>query len=340
MLGVFGVILTGLPDILDGSVARQSGRAGPRGAFFDSVCDRVADAALFIGVAWYLAETGTRACRCWRWRCSRSRCSSPTSGPGPSRSGFQARGGLMERAERLVLLGVGLAFDILVPVLWVMLVLTAFTAVQRFVKVWRQATPERPRRTRHHRGSGTEEPRAGSLAQWWAAHRPQTRALRRVALRVASSLTAPRAARCSILPARTPYLAYRAGAGGRARRSRRSIGAPLARGVAQLAPAVMRERRAPGRAQPAAGPRAGASAAPRCAAPSPRRSTRTGATSTSCSGSRRTSRRVDPRALPRAPASSTSRAGVDDGQGRGARAAAPRQLGLRRRVARAARATR
>jgi hypothetical protein len=55
-----------------------------------------------------------------------------------------------------------------------MLVLTAITAVQRFVKVWRQATPERPRRTRHHRGSGTEEPRAGSLAQWWAAHRPQT----------------------------------------------------------------------------------------------------------------------------------------------------------------------
>ena len=48
----------------------------------------------------------------------------------------------MERAERMVLLGIGLAFDILVPVLWVMLVLTAFTAVQRFVKVWRQATPE------------------------------------------------------------------------------------------------------------------------------------------------------------------------------------------------------
>ena len=51
------MILTGLPDILDGSVARQSGRAGPRGAFFDSVCDRVADAALFLGVAWYLSET-------------------------------------------------------------------------------------------------------------------------------------------------------------------------------------------------------------------------------------------------------------------------------------------
>ena len=65
VLGVFGVILTGLPDILDGSVARQSGRAGPRGAFFDSVCDRVADAALFLGVAWYLVAAGRASCRCW-----------------------------------------------------------------------------------------------------------------------------------------------------------------------------------------------------------------------------------------------------------------------------------
>ena len=55
--------------------------------------------------------------------------------------GFDARGGLMERAERLILLGVGLLFDsLLVPILWVMLVLTLVTAVQRFMKVWRQAS--------------------------------------------------------------------------------------------------------------------------------------------------------------------------------------------------------
>jgi CDP-diacylglycerol--glycerol-3-phosphate 3-phosphatidyltransferase len=55
--------------------------------------------------------------------------------------GFDARGGLMERAERLALLALGLLFEaLLVPVLWVMLVLTLVTAVQRFVKVWRQAS--------------------------------------------------------------------------------------------------------------------------------------------------------------------------------------------------------
>jgi hypothetical protein len=57
----------------------------------------------------------------------------------------------MERLERMVLLGVGLAFDILVPVLWVMLALTAITAVHRFVMVWRQATPQPPDRPSHRR---------------------------------------------------------------------------------------------------------------------------------------------------------------------------------------------
>ena len=59
--------------------------------------------------------------------------------------GFNAKGGVMERAERIILLGLGLLFQaLLVPILWVMLVLTAVTAVQRFVKVWRQASMERP----------------------------------------------------------------------------------------------------------------------------------------------------------------------------------------------------
>jgi CDP-diacylglycerol--glycerol-3-phosphate 3-phosphatidyltransferase len=59
--------------------------------------------------------------------------------------GFDARGGLMERAERIVLLAIGLLFDsLLMPVLWVMLVLTMVTAVQRFAKVWRQASATRP----------------------------------------------------------------------------------------------------------------------------------------------------------------------------------------------------
>jgi CDP-diacylglycerol---glycerol-3-phosphate 3-phosphatidyltransferase len=170
VLGVIGVILTGVPDILDGSVARTSGRAGPRGAFFDSVCDRIADGALFLGVAWYLSNEDPRlpvlvmAVLALSMLITYERARAESLG-------LTARGGLMERAERMVLLGVGLAFNILVPVMWLMLVLTAFTALQRFVKVWRQATPE-PQRSRHMRRMADDEARAGTLAQWWAARRP------------------------------------------------------------------------------------------------------------------------------------------------------------------------
>ena len=139
-LAVVGLVLSGLPDVLDGSVARQSGTAGARGAFFDSVCDRVADAVILGGVAWHLADEDAHlavlalAVVALTMLVSYERAKAESLG-------LDARGGLMERLERMVLLGVGLAFDILVPVLWVMLALTAVTAVHRFVMVWRQATP-------------------------------------------------------------------------------------------------------------------------------------------------------------------------------------------------------
>ncbi|MEZ5180814.1 MAG: hypothetical protein R2702_02900 [Acidimicrobiales bacterium] len=62
--------------------------------------------------------------------------------------GYDAKGGLMERAERLIALGLGLLFSsVLVPILWVMLALTLVTAGQRFAKVWKQASAEVPAAT-------------------------------------------------------------------------------------------------------------------------------------------------------------------------------------------------
>ena len=50
-LGFIFLILTGLPDALDGAVAKASGTSSVRGAFFDSVSDRVTDIFLFSGIA-------------------------------------------------------------------------------------------------------------------------------------------------------------------------------------------------------------------------------------------------------------------------------------------------
>jgi CDP-diacylglycerol--glycerol-3-phosphate 3-phosphatidyltransferase len=145
VLAVFGVIATGVPDILDGTVARHAGRAGPRGAFLDSVFDRMADAVLFGGVAWFLAGEGTYLPMLAFSALALSMLISYERAKAES-LGFTAKGGIMERAERLVLLSVGLAFDVLVPVLWIMIALSGITAVHRFVKVWRQASPDRPER--------------------------------------------------------------------------------------------------------------------------------------------------------------------------------------------------
>lgn len=142
--GLVLLILTGLCDFLDGALAKASGITNSRrGAFFDSVTDRLTDALLFGGVAWYLASTrpGLLALLPMALLGAASLVSYQRAKA--ESLGFDARGGLMERAERFIVLGFGLLFnEILIGVLWFMLVLTVFTAGQRFVKVWRQA--ERP----------------------------------------------------------------------------------------------------------------------------------------------------------------------------------------------------
>ncbi len=139
------LVLTAVPDVLDGAVAKASGTASPRGAFFDSVSDRVTDALLLGGVAWYLSSTHSgriavlpMAVLALSMLISYERAKAESLG-------FDARGGLMERAERLIALAIGLLFPgVLIAVLWIMGALTAVTAGQRFVTVWRQASVARP----------------------------------------------------------------------------------------------------------------------------------------------------------------------------------------------------
>ena len=128
---VLGIALAGLGDLLDGAVARGSGQESPRGAFFDSVADRVSDAVILMGIAWHLAAESPRLPVLAFGVAALSMLISYERAKAES-LGISARGGLMERAERFVMLGAGLAFGVLVPVLWLMLALTAVTAVGRF----------------------------------------------------------------------------------------------------------------------------------------------------------------------------------------------------------------
>lgn len=139
--GLLLLALTAIPDVLDGAVAKASGTASARGAFFDSTMDRVADALLLGGVAWYLQSTEPGHISLLPMAILGVSLLVSYERAKAEALGFDARGGLMERAERLLLLALALLFDsLLIPAMWVMFVLTAFTAAQRFVKVWKQAS--------------------------------------------------------------------------------------------------------------------------------------------------------------------------------------------------------
>lgn len=139
-LGLLLVILAALPDLLDGAVAKAGNTASQRGAFFDSVIDRVTDALLLGGVAWYLASNDSAHMSVLPFAVMAVSATISYERAKAESLGLQAKGGLMERAERIILLCLGLLFDnLLVPILWIMLVLTSITAVQRFIKVWKQA---------------------------------------------------------------------------------------------------------------------------------------------------------------------------------------------------------
>lgn len=167
--GLLLLVLCAVPDLLDGAVAKASGTAGPRGAFFDSVADRVTDALLLGGVAWHLSTTHSGRIAVLPLAVLGASMLISYERAKAEALGFDARGGLMERAERIIVLAVGLLFDsILIPLLWFMLVLTLVTAGQRFAKVWVQASVSRP---------------SAQASRWKArrAARPTERAWRRQA---------------------------------------------------------------------------------------------------------------------------------------------------------------
>lgn len=176
-LAIVLLILTGLHDLLDGPVAKASGTSSVRGAFFDSVTDRVSDALILGGVAWYLVSTHPGHLVLLPFAILAAASLISYQRAKAESLGLSAKGGLMERAERMILLGIGfLSASLLVPVLWVMFALTLATAVGRFLKVWRLAeapvAAAAPRRHRLTRTSSRVGGRASSASpSRWRARR-------------------------------------------------------------------------------------------------------------------------------------------------------------------------
>src|SRR6266508_533787 len=139
------ITLVALTDMLDGAIARASGQTNRFGALLDSTMDRISDGAVFGALAYWLATVGDRWSLAAALVCLVTGQVISYVRARAEGLGFTANVGIAERAERLIIVGLGalaygLGFHAVLDVaLWVLAVLSVITIGQRIVHVWRQA---------------------------------------------------------------------------------------------------------------------------------------------------------------------------------------------------------
>jgi CDP-diacylglycerol--glycerol-3-phosphate 3-phosphatidyltransferase len=138
-LGGVLVLVAGLFDLLDGALARFTKQTTKFGAILDSVADRISEAAIFCGLLiWYLSQQeasleivfvlivliGSFLVSYIRARAEGL--------------GWQCQVGLFTRAERIIVLAIGLLINQVFIALCVLVVFVFITVVQRLVYLWKQ----------------------------------------------------------------------------------------------------------------------------------------------------------------------------------------------------------
>jgi CDP-diacylglycerol--glycerol-3-phosphate 3-phosphatidyltransferase len=127
-------------DVFDGALARVTGKVTVWGSFYDSVCDRIGDGAVFAGIA----SLG------WRYHRPHLMVAGlvalvtaslvPYVRAKAESHGFTVRGGPGERAERATLISASLILHQEIWGMWILTALMLFTFIGRVRDVHRQAT--------------------------------------------------------------------------------------------------------------------------------------------------------------------------------------------------------
>ncbi len=138
LLGGFLVLFSGLFDLLDGALARLTKQATFFGALLDSTADRISEAVLFFGLLFllvkealimevflvFLALVGSFLTSYIRARAEGL--------------GIDCQVGLFGRAERVIVLALGLVFNQILIALIVLVIISFTTVGQRLLYVWQQ----------------------------------------------------------------------------------------------------------------------------------------------------------------------------------------------------------
>ncbi|MBS45869.1 MAG: CDP-alcohol phosphatidyltransferase [Nocardioides sp.] len=147
LIGVLVITAFVFSDLVDGKMARELDRRSTFGSFWDSTLDRIGDGAVFGGLALYFAGPGDS----YLYLCMTVYCLVMGSVTSYARAkaeslGLDARGGLAERADRLVSILVMTGFAgifgadwLIYLTLWVLAAANTYTVWFRIRKVHRQA---------------------------------------------------------------------------------------------------------------------------------------------------------------------------------------------------------
>jgi CDP-diacylglycerol--glycerol-3-phosphate 3-phosphatidyltransferase len=138
IMGGVLILVAGLFDLLDGALARFTKQTTKFGAILDSTVDRISEAAILCGLLiWYIPQGASLeiilifAVLIGSFLVSYIRARAEGLG-------WQCQVGLFTRAERVIVLAIGLLINQIFIALCVLVVFVFITVVQRLVYLWKQ----------------------------------------------------------------------------------------------------------------------------------------------------------------------------------------------------------
>lgn len=130
------VLFSGLFDLLDGALARYTGKVTKFGALFDSAVDRVTEGALFLALAWFYLPRDSNAEVLLAFIAMVGSFLISYIRARAEGLGIECKVGIFTRAERVAIIVLGLLLNQMFIALLLLAVLTFITVIERMVHVW------------------------------------------------------------------------------------------------------------------------------------------------------------------------------------------------------------
>jgi CDP-diacylglycerol--glycerol-3-phosphate 3-phosphatidyltransferase len=135
-------LLAGSLDLLDGALARLAKQSSRFGAFLDSTADRISEGVVFAAIAYHFARHGLPVDAALTVLALLGSLLVSYTRARAEGLGLECKVGIVTRAERVVLIALGLLLGLLPAAIYLLVFLTGFSATQRIVHTLRQLYPQ------------------------------------------------------------------------------------------------------------------------------------------------------------------------------------------------------